>query len=1369
MKDQMAIHKLKLLSFIKFALLSLLTCFSTIQAANQDEESFFTKSSVSNQHINSFSEDKFGYMWIATAKGLCRYNGYEYVHYYNVQGKKNSLPSDFITNLYLDKEKQLWITTDKGVCRYNYETNDFSACHYTDPAYKQPFEYGIIEIDHRLLVYGFNGIKEIDKKKLQITRFSQSSSFIVTTVIQDDYAQVWTGGRIGHGISFSKDNLSTFEKVQIPPSVEIYCSYKNTNGEIWFGTNRGILAVDPVSKKVIHSKALEKESTFLADLRITAIHSVDSASLLLGTEDKGLFLFHPSSGKITKASEQNFFVENKSLQITCCYTDSKRNLWLGTFDKGYFLHPNMSNGFNKYGALSSLLDGVFVTRIAESASGNLWIGTRYHGFLYFNHQTKKIKVYNLSNFEPLKNSNNNLIQSLFVDSKDNLWIGYNKTLVHCIINGERIVSYQVFPATSDIVSMAEDNNKRLWVGSDSDGITIYDIQQTRKPIRLKLNNRSWNNITHIIRLKSNEMLYSAYDDGIYVINPQTFQKRPLSANKKFFSFSDRAIFLFENDNSDLWIGTYGKGVVQYSPSTDSFIAYSPKDGLASNDVLSIVKDKKQNLWLSTSYGISDFNLKTKTFFNYYAIDGIGGDQFHEKSVLQSRSGEIYFGGNHGITYFSPEDITMQKTSIPVILEDLKILNISEKIGSKNKILSKQLSLTESITLNHKQNIFSIDYAGIDFNSSEKINYAYRLVDFDKDWNYVNNYRRAGYSNLPAGKYTFEVKAQNADGTWDSTPTKLRIEVKAAPWLTMPAITMYIIIILLLGYLAISVYIRMKLDAERIALIEKERLNEKEMNEMKIRFFTNISHELRTPLSMIYGPIKSLLVKKESPQQTAYLLQLVNSNVEYLLRLINQLLDFEKMQSDSLTLSISKTDIIDLTEKLVNSFFYFAQEKKIKIELSLPKSPLIIPVDADAFNKIMSNLLTNALKYTPENGHVTVDICLTDHADDSFKLKTPSSHYLLVKVIDDGIGMNPSDLAHLFERYQRFNGKDISFKTVSGKGIGLNYAKRLVEEHKGAIQAKLGEEKGMIFSFIIPTDEKIYNIPGLEPNIDIVQPIKDSDVIKIPQPVTTEKRDPSKTVLIVEDNAPLLLFLSDLLTSDYTILTAEDGEIGYEKAKEENIDLILSDVLMPNMDGYTFCGKIKNDPELCHIPFIILTAKVMDQNLVEGYRQGADVYLNKPFNPLVLIEIIKNVFANIERRKSSILQGTIAYEQEKQKEEKETEENDLLLLNPLDEKFLKKLHEYIDRHLSDCELNVTVLGKELGFSRTNFYRKIKALTGYSPNDYLRIYRLNKAAEYLLREEFSINEISDMTGFSSHSHFSNTFKKHFGVSPKEYKDK
>ncbi len=517
-------------------------------------------------------------------------------------------------------------------------------------------------------------------------------------------------------------------------------------------------------------------------------------------------------------------------------------------------------------------------------------------------------------------------------------------------------------------------------------------------------------------------------------------------------------------------------------------------------------------------------------------------------------------------------------------------------------------------------------------------------------------------------------------------------------------------------------------------------------------------------------MKSLIDKKEPPQNALYLLQLVNSNVEYLLRLIDQLLDFEKMESNSLTLSVTETDIVSLTEKLVNSFSYYAHEKNIEISLDLPKGPLFVLVDADAFSKITSNLLSNALKYTPDQGHVTIEVFLTEHVDEPFKLETTSSRYIQVKVIDDGIGMNPSDLEHLFERYQRFKGKDLSLKSISGKGIGLNYAKKLVEKHKGAICAQLGKEKGMIFSFIIPIDKNLYDIQQIKQNseiknttdatIDIAttdKEVKENQKGQEPNSLHTE------TILIVEDNADLLRFLSDLLTSDYHVLTAVDGLDGYRQTKEENIDVILSDVLMPNMDGYEFCGKIKNDPELCHIPFIILTAKVMDQNLVEGYRQGADIYLNKPFNPQVLLEIVKNTFANIERRKSTIISGKITQNQENDK----TEEGVQLMLNPLDEKFLHKLHEYIDHHITDCELNVSVLGKELGFSRTNFYRKIKALTGYSPNDFLRIYRLNKAAELILKGEYSINEISDLTGFSSHSHFSNAFKKHFGVSPKNYK--
>lgn len=1321
----------------------------------QESSSQTIKSSISNQHINGFCEDKYGYMWIATAKGLCKYNGYDYIHYYNNSSNAFSIPSDFITNIYLDSKQELWITTDKGGCKYDYETDKFINLTYPELE-NSPFEYGCFEDKDELFIFGFNGIKIIDKNNFTAKRNKGLPDLIVTTMIEDKNSNIWFGSKMSEAIYFYQKDVNQVEQLSIPSSTEIYCSYKCTNENIWFGTNKGLLIVDVDAKKIIQPEAINEHNQLLSKLRITQIQQMDQSTILIGTENKGAFFYNILSNKLYTAKENNFFPENKSVHITSFYKDSWQNIWMGTFDNGYYFELNSPKRFNKNRKLNAVTDGKFITRIAEDKIGNLWFGTRYDGLIYYDKKNQKETYYNSSNFEPLKKINNNLIQSLYIDSDDNLWIGFYNNIIYCHINNGNIISYTTFQTKSDIMTITEDSMGRIWVGSDSEGIFIYDLKKKQEMIQIPITNNVWNNVTYITKLKSGEMIFSVYNDGIYIVDPTTLIPRPLFTHKEHLqSLCKRVIFLFEDNNQNLWIGTYGNGAIFYNKNSDNYTYFGSYDGLPSNDILGIVDDKKKNIWLSTSYGLSMFDIKNKTFLNYFYEDGTGGNQFHEKSTMKSSNGLLYFGGNHGITYFDTEDTETQYHPIKVILEDLKILNISEVPDDTDKgVLKKHISQTSSIILNHKQNVFSIDYSAIHLNSNRKINYAYTLNGFDEGWNYVNDHRRATYSNLPAGEYTFNVMAQNPDGTWSNEPTSLLIEVKAAPWASKAAIIAYVLLAIILVYLSIYIYIRLKLSSARIALIEKERESEKEMTAMKIRFFSNISHELRTPLSMIYAPIKKMIENDTDKPTQQYLLQLVNFNIERLLRLIDQLLDFEKMESDTLIFSVSEVDIAEVIKKLILSFSFHSQEKNIDIKLNIPSDPLNVHIDGDAFLKILNNLLSNAIKYTPDNGHVIIDISIIDEAPSGFKLSEKAPQYLQVKVIDDGIGMRKEDVKLLFQRHKRFNENN---KSISGKGIGLNYVKRLLEKQNGGIIAQPGEKNGMIFSFIVP----INNIPNKAEELsDVIHSMYEHEILIPKKDVVVTKEQ--KTILIVEDNAELKSFLYVLLREEYNVLTASNGVEGYEKAKEEEIDLIVSDVLMPMMNGYELCYKIKNDAELCHIPFIILSAKGLPENLIEGYSQGADIYLNKPFNPEVLNTIIKNAFVNIERRRRSIGQIDINIDNK----EEAIGDQETIELNPLDEKFLQSLYQYINKDLSNSELNVTVIGKELGFSRTGFYRKIKALTGHSPNDFLRIYRLNKAAELIIKEEYTISEICDMTGFGTHSYFSSSFKKHFGVSPKDY---
>lgn len=1308
----------------------------------QNSKSGVVKNALSNLHINAFVQDKLGYMWIATAKGLCRYNGYEYFTFYHIPNDSLSLSSDFVAGLLLDSKENLWVATDKGLCKYNYELSNFERYNFEEQG---KYCINLLEYNREIIGYGTGVVRTNPSNRTLSLCKNTGNDYFHAGATHNNL--LWIGGE--SSILCLNAQYEVVKQIAIPADAKINCAYKHLDGHIWFGSNKGILAIDPVKKECTEISLHPKYTNVMKHLNITFITKINTSQLCIGTENSGVYIYDFITLDLKRLQDTGLFPTVTSKHVTSCYTDKQDNVWLGTFDHGYYIEVANKKEFNTDNVLNSFMKGKFTTCIVEDDDDNLWIGTRYSGLIGYNRKTKKFVQYDHSNFLPFAVPS--VIHSMYFSSKGKLWLNYGKKLLACDIKG-RILTHQEVDVPDGIGTITEDAQGRIWAGSGQNGIWIYEPEHIRLITTLTPKRSYYNNIPRIYRLSSGEMLVSSYGENIYVVDPNTFEMKPLSTKKEIMPYASRAIYLYEDCHNDIWIGSYGEGMAKYSVKNDWVEGFSLSEGLPSNDVLSIMEDDSENLWVSTSFGLSRFEPATRKFYNYFDYDGIQGNQFHEKCVLKTSDGELFFGGNHGLTFFYPHHINLYSSMLPVILEDLKIFNESEKIGQKGGVLDKHISQTKEVAFSHRQNVFSIDYSGLDFGFSPKINYAYMMVNFDKDWNYVGNFRRATYSNLPPGEYIFEVKARNRDGVWNNIPTKLLIRVDPSPWLTTWAIAVYILFILAVVYICIRIYVNMKINKVRLSMVEKERDREKEISLMKIRFFSNISHELRTPLTLIYGPVKLLMNPEIGSSERQYLIAFLERNIKRILLLIDQLLDFRKLESDTLPLRVEKEDIVPLVAHIVDSFTYLAKAKNTDLKLECGFSSMVLPIDVDKLSKILTNLISNAVKYTLNDGHVVVFVRITDHQPDKeYGITVKSSRYLMVSVEDDGIGIKEEDLTHLFERYQRFEDK------IDGHGVGLNYVKRLVEIHKGAIIARSSKGKGTVFSFVLPADEAVYADEMNQSKVDIIY--QETNMETNGETTVEDSEDilkNEKTVLLVEDNAEVRIFISMLL-KEYSVLTANNGLEGYRVAQEVIPDLIVSDVLMPEMDGYELCHKVKNDPELSHIPFLILTAKTTESDLIEGYSQGADVYLNKPFNPELFHTIVKQTFANQERRRRIIMRNSGT----------ETEEVDMkTVLSPIDQRFMDKLYVYIDSNLSNCELNINMLGKELGFSRTSFYRKIKGLTGQTPNDFLRIYRLNKAAELILSAEFSLNEISDRVGFGTYSHFSTCFKKHFGVSPKDY---
>lgn len=1309
-----------------------------------------------NMHVNSFAQDKHGFMWIATANGLCRSDGRGYKVFYFKEKDKSTISSNFVGKVLVDSQGYLWATAGNGVSLLNNDNITFQR-FIISSAPTRGYCCGIIEFNGKIYAYGYQGLYKVNKSKRYLEQVLYMHNQVVWDALVDRNKNIWmitdktilefdASMHLLSNFSVSSDNMLNCITV--------------IGDKILIGTKKGVLSINYKSLRL--NDELNKGILKQSDVRTITL--IGKNRLLLGTANRGVIFYDIVSKVIENKDENSIFKGLNSPEITSSFVDKDNNIWIGTFANGCYHNSAKKEIINEDKKLLDFFKNKFVTRIIGDKNGNMWIGTRYNGLFSYNIKTHVFKNYTSLTHNQLQLFNNDFIHDLFIDRIGRLWIGYGDTdmlLVCNVGNGLSINVAKKFSNIGDVVTMAQDYNHNIWVGTSNKGAFILDENlniKSRITASLKANS---SNITKIIYYSPTTMLFSAYMDNIYLVDINTLRESLLNAK---YQYQWRyAVDLLLDGRNNLLIGTYENGLFQYNLKTYINCDVLSDKGLSTHDMVAIMNDNRNNIWVGSSYGLYRLNINNG-MINNINIDGNSQNQYNEKAVYKDGCGHIFFGSNNGIEEILPENIALRSKEIPVYLTDLKLFNNSIIPGDNTGILKQDVSKTHQVRLKYNQNFISIDFAGLDYENPGQLNYSYRLKGYENAWNYIGQFNRANYSNLPHGEYVFEVRVQSGDGQWSNPYELLTITVKTAPWLHPVAIFAYVIMLLLLLYYGIKVYIRLKLNKERYAMAVTQMEHEKSLSQMKVDFFTNISHELRTPLSLIYGPVKQLskYCDDTHDDKIAKGVYFIEKNVERLLSLLNQLLDFERIKNDTLPLLVSKHDCVQQLQNVVSIYKIYAEEKKLNLSFECVYDKLVVTYDSDKLDKIMNNLLFNAAKYTQEGGDIKVEMELTKSVHDVEE--TFGWTYMRVSVSDTGIGIAKNKISEVYIRFKRII-NSVDGQKITGTGVGLNYVKHLIENHKGFIEALRNKDRGMTFTFWIPVNDSAYcddekmtdnNMTNSESDVEIEPEI---DL----QTKGFEKNDGKKdefryTVLLVEDSKDMNVFLSDMFVGQFNVLSALDGQEGLHLANLYTPDIIISDVLMPRMDGFEMCRRIKNDKEICHIPVILLTAKTMSEDQVEGYNQGADIYVTKPFNPEVLISMVNSLIVKIERQKNMIASGT-GEEDERQK---------LIAneLNPLDQKFVNKLYSYIDKHLTEEEMNVTVLGSELGFSRTNFYRKIKALTGMSPNDFLQVYRLNKAAQLIKKQEYQLNEISEMVGFGTQSYFSQSFKKRFGVSPKDY---
>ncbi len=1328
--------------------------FLLVGAKSESKAKAFSKNipvvspTLSNQQITSFAEDEFGFVWIATIRGLNKFNIFEY-HQYFYSPDSTSISDNCIQSLYRDSKNRLWVATINGVCRYNkMDCFDQVPINSLSKNAIRLFENHegklFLSLNFEICVFNENEnsfdpvIKGLDYKN-HITRcFVDESNNIWTVTPEEVRCTNSNNYEIIH--SFKPRHYNTF-------------SYLNERGELWLSSWNRLEIYDIHTRQYQQVPRAISIHPVLSNAIFVGMFPYNVSSVIIRTQRNGLFLYNYLTGAVIHQSENGFPFEVPDFEISTIYNDSQNNLWIGSTDQGYAVRYYYKERFNNNNYLRSRFKGISVSHITTDNNRNLWLVERSRGITVYRNSDYKFQHFtNEGLFAFLPSNFLHKIKRVFFDEENNLWLLSDWMLLKTRYTGKEVELIKHFYFPEGILSINQDVNGTIWLGGANE--KIYLLKKGEHEFqRFHLYGKEFTFTPSILRLSSGQILIASFGHDLQLIDPVSWQVYPIPITKHIQNSRFIPTCLFEDSSGEIWIGSNTNGIFRYSPSGKTI---THLEGGACSDISSITEDVSGNIWIGTLDGLTKYDRTTNLFVNYYKFDGIGGNQFNEQAVCRLPDHTLIFGGTHGLTFFNPIDISY-KRNIPLLFQHLKIHNQLEH-PSTSKSIDQHLVYRPNIILNHDQNSFSISFVALDYCEFERVKYAYRLDGYDKIWIEANRNHDAYYSNIPTGKYTFRVKIFNNEKTINETENSIEIRIKAAPWASIPAIIVYLIVFGLLLVFVFRMQQRIKMNREMALNAKKEKEQEQRVNKMNMSFFANLSHEFRTPLTMIAGPVASLYNDDSISGNSKQLLYIVQRNVSRMLRLVNQLMDFNKLENDSLKLKVKLSDIIGELSKTVEIFELNAKEKGMELKTFGLKDHFVMWVDADKLEKIMGNLMANALKFSAPGANIGVSFDVISHekAAQIFPRanELPLARWVKISVSNSGKGIPDDKLEKIFERYFQLAHQTQGLYNW-GTGIGLYFARSLTELHHGFIKADNLDEGGVIFTLILPTDDAVYSEeerdlqPESQPNIYRLQPPEMFNFYDKNQGIDSKLR-----IMIIDDDPEIIYYLKALLTGTYHILAKFDAGSAFHSIKEFEPDLILCDVLMPGTDGYQFCKMLKESPSFCHIPCILVTAKATVENQVEGLDSGADAYVSKPFDPNYLLALIKSQLSNREKIRNLLMNLT------------KTENIDESMLSSQDKTFMSNLYELMENELSNPELNITRITEALRISRTKFYYKIKGLTGQNPNVFFKTYKLNRAAELIKDGKNNISEIADLTGFSTLSHFSVSFKKQFGRNPSDF---
>jgi signal transduction histidine kinase/ligand-binding sensor domain-containing protein/DNA-binding response OmpR family regulator len=1135
----------------------------------------------------------------------------------------------------------------------------------------------------------------------------------------------------------------------------------DSDGDLWFyitNNNSGVFQLRPSSETWTHIDNTTERPRLNSNI-VRGIVEDEHGILWIATDHGGINLLNKKDRSVRYV--MNNREDDKSLSqnsINVLYKDADGIIWAGTFKNGLSYYHKKINRFQLYrNQLSNPESLPFndINAIVEDDKHNLWIGTNGGGLIYFDRNKNTFKQF-LHDPHSKNSLTTNVIVSLFIDHNNVLWIGtYFGGMLS--FDGERFTSYRHNPdnprsiSDNSIWEIFEDSKGMLWIGTLTQGVDRFD-RATGEFHHYNVNLPNSIHASYVPSFMEDREghLWIGTGYGIDVLDQKTGRfTHYLNNIRDPRSLSNNTVLAMYQDSRGLiWIATHG-GLNVFDKTTQTFSAYTVDDGLPHNSVLTILEDNRHNLWLSTPHGIANvvvayspgaqdsLSIDVK---NYDETDGLQGVQFNENAACKTTAGELIFAGSNGFNLFRPEGIGINHVLPRVVLTDFQIFNRSVKIGESvegNVALTESITQADTVFLQYSDNVFSIEFASLSQFHPEKSAYQYILEGFNKRWTTTHAaQRRVTYTNLDPGNYVFKVKASNNDGIWNEKPAQLTIIVKPPFWKTRAAFVLYALATL--GALLLARWLI--LYNERLNFqIEHERQEAHRMHELdmiKIKFFTNVSHEFRTPLTLILTPLEKILRSARDGEQRKQF-ELIHRNARRLLSLVNQLLDFRRMEVQEIHYNPSEGDLVKFTREAFLSFSDLSEKKNIRFSFKTDVQQLETLFDQDKLEKILFNLLSNAFKFTPEDGAVTVALRV---------VQEESNRYVEIDVRDTGIGIAKDKHEKIFERFFQ---SDLPRTMVNqGSGIGLSITREFVKIHGGAIRVESEPGRGSCFTVRLPLAELAHHVMEESPQLTL--PEAEIDQLEEVTPMHGERKP---VLLLVEDNEDFRFYLKDNLQLQYRVVEAKNGREGFDRASSMIPDLVVSDIMMPEMNGIELCRKLKTDPRTSHIPVLLLTARTAEEQKIEGFDSGANDYVTKPFNFEILQSRIRNLIAQREAFQRTFNKHI------------EVKAGDVEITS-LDEKLIRKAIHIVEEHIGDADFSVERFSRELGMSRVHLYKKLLALTGKSPIEFIRNIRLQRAAQLLKKSQLSVSEIAYQVGFNNPKYFSKYFKDQFNILPSAY---